>query len=298
MSRIHNLRTVAMPSCIVIGVLSCRQISVFENWTGNMITPVLIFMMLFFTYCRVDVRRMKLSWLYVWLSAIQLVGSMTVYFALASFDEVVAQGAMICVLAPIAMAAVVIGGMLGADVETMAAYSLFCNMLTAVAAPAILRMAGGGDCSFGMIFTKVAPLLILPFAAGQFCRSVIKPVGRWIAEHSQLSFYMWLVSLTVIIGRTTSFIIDQPEANGMTEIVLAAVALVICICQFLVGRWLGRRYGDTVAGGQSLGQKNTVLAVWMAQSFLDPLSSVAPTAYIVWQNFVNSWQIYKKERSQ
>ncbi len=59
---------------------------------------------------------------------------------------------------------------------------------------------------------------------------------------------------------------------------------------------MGRRYGDTVAGGQSLGQKNTVLAVWMAQQFLDPVSSVAPTAYIVWQNFVNSYQIYKKDR--
>lgn len=39
-----------------------------------------------------------------------------------------------------------------------------------------------------------------------------------------------------------------------------------------------------------------MLAVWMAQSFLNPISSIAPTAYIVWQNFVNSYQIYKKDR--
>lgn len=72
--------------------------------------------------------------------------------------------------------------------------------------------------------------------------------------------------------------------------------MVICVVQFGVGRMLGRRYGDAAAGGQSLGQKNTVLAVWMAQSFLNPISSIAPTAYIVWQNFVNSYQIYKKDR--
>ena len=72
--------------------------------------------------------------------------------------------------------------------------------------------------------------------------------------------------------------------------------LVLCLAQFKVGRMLGRRYGDAVAGGQSLGQKNTVLAVWMAQSFLDPIASIAPTAYIVWQNFVNSYQIYRKDR--
>ncbi len=77
---------------------------------------------------------------------------------------------------------------------------------------------------------------------------------------------------------------------------LALVALGACLIQFKVGRMLGRRYGDPAAGGQSLGQKNTVLAVWMAQSFLDPISSIAPTAYIMWQNFVNSYQIYKKDR--
>ena len=74
------------------------------------------------------------------------------------------------------------------------------------------------------------------------------------------------------------------------------MALLICIMQFVLGRRIGRRYGDAVAGGQSLGQKNTVLAVWMSQAFLDPLSSIAPTAYIIWQNFVNSFQIYRKDR--
>ena len=59
---------------------------------------------------------------------------------------------------------------------------------------------------------------------------------------------------------------------------------------------LGRRYGDAPAGGQALGQKNTVLAVWMAQSFLDPISSIAPTAYIVWQHLVPSYQISRHDQ--
>ena len=115
-------------------------------------------------------------------------------------------------------------------------------------------------------------------------------------DHTQISFYMWLASLLVIIGRTTAFIIDLHDASLSTELWLAFAALVICLAQFKVGRMLGRRYGDAPAGGQSLGQKNTVLAVWMAQSFLDPIASIAPTAYIVWQNFVNSYQLWKKDR--
>ena len=199
-----------------------------------------------------------------------------------------------CSLAPIAMAAVVIGGMLGADVENMATYSLLCNIATALVAPLVLSLAGNGECTLWQILAKVAPLLISPFVAAQLCRLAMPRVAGWFASHGRLSFYFWLVSLAIVIGRTTCFIIDYGTVESGKELLLAAVAGVICIAQFALGRAIGRRYGDVAAGGQSLGQKNTVLAIWMSQSFLDPLSCVAPTAYIVWQNIVNSYQLHKK----
>ncbi len=292
----RNVKTVAMPSAMVVGALFCRQVTALEAWSGQMITPTLIFLMLFVTFCRVKPRQMKPSMLHLWLLLIQAVACVGVYAALRPFDPVVAQGAMICVLAPVAMAAVVIAGMLGADVATMATYSLLCNMAVAVYAPVVISFTGTGVCSFTEILARIAPLLIMPFAAAQFCRFVFPKGAQWIGDHGQISFYMWLLSLVVIIGRTTAFIIDLHDASLRTELWLAVAALVLCLAQFKVGRMLGRRYGDAVAGGQSLGQKNTVLAVWMAQSFLDPIASIAPTAYIVWQNFVNSYQIYRKDR--
>ncbi|MEG0498454.1 MAG: transporter, partial [Alistipes sp.] len=210
--------------------------------------------------------------------------------------EIVAQGGLICVLAPIAMAAVVIGGMLGANVTTMATYSLLCNMVIALVAPVILTFTGNGTCTFAEILARIAPLLIMPFAGAQVCRFLAPKAARWIGNHSQISFYMWLMSLSVVLARTTSFILDLHNADFSTEILLALIALVLCLLQFKIGRMLGRKYGDATAGGQSLGQKNTVLAVWMAQSFLNPISSIAPTAYIVWQNLVNSYQIYRHDR--
>lgn len=292
----RNVKTVAMPMAMVVGALSCRPIALLEAWTGQMITPTLIFLMLFVTFCRVKPKQMHLSMLHLWLLLFQVVVCLGVYFALLPFNAIVAQGAMVCVLAPVAMAAVVIGGMLGANIATMATYSLICNMTIALLAPVILTFTGTGVCTFTQILSRIAPLLIMPFAVAQFCRFVFPKGAKWIGDHSQISFYMWLASLLVIIGRTTAFIIDLGDASLSTELWLAGAALVICLVQFKVGRTLGRRYGDPAAGGQSLGQKNTVLAVWMAQSFLNPISSIAPTAYIVWQNFVNSYQIWKKDR--
>ena len=300
MSLLHslhrNVKTIAMPMGMVVGALLCRPVTAAESMSNGMITPTLIFLMLFVTFCRVKPRQMKPSMLHVWLLLFQTVVCIGVYLALRPLNDIVAQGAMICVLAPVAMAAVVIGGMLGANVATMATYSLLCNMAVALLAPVILTFTGTGTCTFTQILARIAPLLVMPFAAAQFCRFVFPKAAQWVGDHSQISFYMWLASLLVIIGRTTAFIIDLHDASLSTELWLAFAALVICLVQFKVGRMLGRRYGDPAAGGQSLGQKNTVLAVWMAQSFLNPISSIAPTAYIVWQNFVNSYQIYKKDR--
>lgn len=294
----RNVKTVAMPSAMLVGAVLCRPVTALENWSGQMVTPVLIFLMLFVTFCRVRPSEMRLSMLHGWLLLFQTVVCIGVYFLLLPLDRTVAQGAMVCVLAPVAMAAVVIGGMLGANVATMATYSLLCNMAVALLAPAVLSFAGTGACSFAGMLARIAPLLVLPFAAAQCCRAVLPGVAGWVAAHSRISFYLWLVSLAVVIGRTTAFLIDLHDASAATELWLAAAALAICLVQFKTGRAIGRRYGDPAAGGQSLGQKNTVLAVWMAQSFLDPISSVAPTAYIVFQNFVNSYQIWRKDRER
>lgn len=289
------MRTIAMPIGMAIGVVCCYPIAAFDEWSGGISTPFFIFSMLFCTFCRVDIREMRLSWLHFWLMLAQIGGSLALYFALLPFGDIVAQGGMICALAPMAMGAVVIAGMLGANINTMATHSLLCNIITAFVAPPIISMAGNGTCTVAEILARVAPLLISPFIVSQLCRWLMPKVAGWFAHHALISFYIWLLSLVVIMGKTTCFIIESGVEHIYVEVALAAVALVICIVQFWVGHRLGERYGDRAGGGQALGQKNTLLAVWLSQAFLHPLACVAPTAYIVWQNLVNSYQIYKKK---
>ncbi len=289
----HTMRSISMPLGMVIGALLCYPITAIDEWCGGITAPLCIFSMLFCTFCRVNVREMKPSWLHLWLMVAQLTGTAAVYFLLRPLGDTVAQGGMICALAPMAMGAVVIAGMLGANVATMATHSLICNLIIAFVAPPLLSAWGNGSCTVTEILMRVAPLLIAPFLLSQMCRWLTPKMANWIGSHAMISFYIWLLSLIFIIGKTTTFIIASGTEHLATEIILASVALVICLTQFGVGHWLGRKYGDRAAGGQALGQKNTVMAVWLAQSFLNPLSCVAPTAYIVWQNIVNSYQIYK-----
>ncbi|MEG0454683.1 MAG: transporter, partial [Bacteroides sp.] len=70
------------------------------------------------------------------------------------------------------------------------------------------------------------------------------------------------------------------SADGQTEILIALGSLVVCCLQFFLGKTLGGLYNDRISGGQALGQKNTILAIWMAHTYLNPLSSVGPGAYV------------------
>ena len=86
------------------------------------------------------------------------------------------------------------------------------------------------------------------------------------------------------------------RSDGKTELLIALVSLTICSLQFFIGKLLGTRYNDRIAGGQALGQKNTILAIWITQSYLNPLVSIGPGTYVLWQNIINSYQLWKKRK--
>ena len=79
---------------------------------------------------------------------------------------------------------------------------------------------------------------------------------------------------------------------------IAAVSLVCCVIQFWTGRKIGKLYGAQITAGQSLGQKNTVFAIWMGYTFMTPVTSIAGGFYSIWHNAYNSWQLYRKRKEK
>jgi len=281
-----------MPISITVGALFYKFFMAL-----SFLTPYLIFVMLFLTYCTLHLKQMRLSPLHVWLILIQILGSLAVFFVLSPINVTLAQGAMVCVLAPTGTAAPVITGMLKGNVGSLTAYSLISNMCVALAAPVIFSLVGSYQNlpffeSFLAISQRVFVLLFLPFALAMIMQKFIPDITTKIASFSGLSFYLWSLALCVVTGRTVVFILQQNTTSHLTEILVAAGALVVCVAQFLIGRGIGKHYDDTVAGGQGLGQKNTILAIWMAQMYLNPIASIGPGAYVLWQNLINSYQVW------
>lgn len=285
-----------MPVAMVIGIA-------LHKWVGELqfLSPWLIAAMLFITFTKVKMKELRLQKIHAGQLAFQLLVSVALYLLLNALgvNEVISQGVMMCVFMPAAMASVVIGSMLGANAGTMTTFTLLSNMAVAVTAPVLFSFVGTNTelpflTSFWMVLRRLLLLVVTPFALAVLMEKFAPKAYDYIHRHQQWSFYLWVASLVILMGSTTNFILAQPADAVLTEVILALSAGVICVAQFRLGRLWGIKCGDSVAGGQSLGQKNTLLAILLAQSYLNPLSSVAPAAYIVWQNLFNSWQLSRK----
>ena len=287
-----------LPIAMITGALTYKWVSHL-----SFIMPYLLFVMLLLTFCKISFKDIKFHHAHLWLLLIQLVSSVALYYLLLPFDSVIAQGAMLCLLAPTATAAAVITGMLGGNVGFLTAYVLFCNIAVAVAAPVYFTLTGVNENlsfiqSVLYICQKVFPILILPLFIAIALRYLTPKIHKALLNIPKLAFYVWVCALTIVTGTTVKFMLDQDSASYNTEIGLLIVSLILCCLQFFVGRRIGRHYGDPISSGQGLGQKNTVLAIWMAQTYLHPLVAIAPAGYILWQNIINSYQLYRKNKKR
>ena len=149
---------------------------------------------------------------------------------------------------------------------------------------------------FLLMISKIGSTLALPFFIAALLQFMLPRVNAFIANYKGLGFYLWAVALLFTLGQTIDYIFLNGKGNWGSIAWLGGLSLLFCIIQFGFGRWLGRRHGDVIGGGQLLGQKNTAMGIWMSTTFLAPLSSVFLAFYSVYQNLFNAWQIAQMKK--
>ncbi len=274
----------------------------FAHHLVAILQPLLIFSMLFITFCKVDPHSLRLRRWHLWLLLLQLVAFSLLAALLILMPDlpgrVVVEGAMLCFICPTATAAAVITAKLGGDAAGLATYTVLINLTTAVAVPLFFPLVHphsdlGFWASFFLIVGKVFPMLICPFFMAMLVRWLVPRFHQAVVGCRDLAFYLWAISLSIAIAMTTRSMVHAnvpwPYQAG-----IAAASLFACVLQFYLGHVIGRRCGSPISAGQALGQKNTVLAIWMGYTFLTPVTALAGGFYSIWHNVYNSWQLYRK----
>jgi BASS family bile acid:Na+ symporter len=180
-------------------------------------------------------------------------------------------------------------------------YTIWGNMMVAVVAPIYFSFIGLQQDmpfmeSFWMILKRISPVIVFPFFLALIMQHTMPKVNAFLNKYKGISFYLWACAFLLVMGKTFEFIAIHGKGNEKNIVVLGLVSILFCGIQFAVGKWLGSKYGDRVAGGQLLGQKNTAFGIWMANCYLNPLASVYVAFYAIWQNLFNSWQLWRHDR--
>lgn len=281
---------------------ACRQA---VGAAVSVVQPLLIFCMLFVTLCKVDLRQLRpRRW---HLPALLLQVLLFVCLALVhrwvnhTEIRIVLEAAMLCLICPTATAAAVVTHKLGGDAAALTAYVMLINLTAALLVPAVVPLLhiGGATVHFGSAFlqilSKVFPLLIGPLLAAVLVRKFLPRLREAITARRDLAFHIWAVALALAIAMTVRSLVNSDVPFSVLASI-AIVSLSACALQFCVGRAIGHRHGSAVAASQALGQKNTVLAIWLGFTFFTPVSSLAGGFYSIWHNVHNARQLHRHEK--
>lgn len=273
----------------------------------NFLLPICMFLMLYVTFCKVDFRKLiPVKW-HFWIGVFQvlfvfIVVGIILFFKLQGNGLILMESVLACIICPCASAAAIVTQKLGGSIEDMTTYTFLSNFICAALIPTCFPLIEPNVNvdfmeSFLIILNRVFMVLVAPMLVAYFTKHwrILRPLYNWIISVRNLGFYFWAFTLTIVTGTTVKNIVHA-DTTALFLVFIALLGLLLCLIQFAVGRFIGRFFGSTIESGQALGQKNTTFAIWIAFTYLNPLSSVGPGCYILWQNIINSIEMWYYEK--
>lgn len=267
--------------------------------------PIGLFLLLYATFCKIKISELKPR---IWHFVIQGVRtSLAAFMVLLIFlfsgnadVKLVLEGMFICFICPTAASVVVVTEKLGGSIGTLTVFTVIANLVTLVIIPLFFPMVErGADISFVsamlMILRNVTLVLLAPLLLALLSRRLFPNFVKRLNMYPNTGFYIWCFNLSIITGITLRNI-HHSSISGWVLWLLLTTPLLVCLIQFSLGKWVGKFWNDSISAGQALGQKNTVVGIWLTLTFLNPLAAISPGAYVLWQNLVNGWQIWYKEK--
>lgn len=323
MKIIAFLKEWTLPVAICVGTVSYLTFNYVPQLdaAGNALAPVFdvifplfVFLTLLVTFCKVDFHQMLPHRWHTGILIAQLLlvaVNIAVILWLQSrpslwegtgvcFSPLLWEAVLTCIIGPAASASPVVVGKLGGNISTMSTYVLISSLASALMIPLVFPMLEHAAQvsffdAFLIILEKVSIVLLLPLVLGWIIQHYLKRLCRWVVSMPNLSFYCWAISLSITTGITVKNIIHS-EASIFLLLAIAAATFVLCFVQFGIGRLVGRHLGEEVNAGQALFQKNTALSIWVAYMYLHPVASIGAGCYVLWQNIINSLELWQHER--
>lgn len=284
---------------LAVGIVCFRWLSALA-W----LIPYTISGMLFLTFLRVMPSDLRLRRAHFVLLLIQIVLTLGAYCFAP--HGVLRECIVLLLLTPTATAAPAIVQLLSGDTGFTTSYTLLSHTMVILIAPMLLQSLSPGiniQINFveqaGQIFMSIAPLIVPPILSAWTLARVLPRSAELLRSNRQMPFFIWLTSLILLMAHTTKIMTEQADMWSWIDVGrYIAISFGVCSVLFGIGSYLPFVLNqERHALRQSMGQKNTTLALWLATLFLSPLTSIAVASYIIWQNLIITYLMTHSRRA-
>lgn len=271
----------------------------FDNYAGNFV-PVMIMTMLLFSFIDAKFGKGSTGWSHLRILLFMTGLASAAYFATEKLtgNTNFAVMAFLIGMSPTANAAPVITHLLKRREDYVTVSVVLTNLFTAFALAPLVALVIGNSIQINTFALAWKTILLIgtPFLLAVILCNFAKPAAEFVRRKKFLSFYLWMVMLFTVCAQSATYICKQENLSPVILLEIFAISATLCAINFIGGFFLGEKHFRRECS-QSVGQKNTMLMLWVGLAFFNPIVALGPTFYVVCHNLWNSWQLRRADKN-
>ena len=257
-----------------------------------------LMLLLFFSFLNVRVGRHIFAWQQGAVAALlPLVGG-AVYYLGQLYDEDLGITLLLMGLAPTAVITPVLAELMRRRVAYMVGAIIVTHAVFALLVPLVLPGLLGVELSWqslGRLVYTIGGTVAGPLVVAQLLRKVGGPVLAGLRAVGPYAFVLFLSNIAVAAGSLSHYLRYESSTPWAFVVVATVTIGLLMLVNFYVGSRIAP-VGHRVEGSLAFGRKNTMLSIWIALEYINPLVVLGPMLYILLQNVFVAGQIVVVER--
>jgi BASS family bile acid:Na+ symporter len=259
-----------------------------------------VMLMLFLAFLNINFSWKILHRNHIWVCLVQLTVPVVIFYLLRPFNLDIALACFTIGIAPTAAGAPVMAAFLKTKIEFVTASVILTTPVVAVVLPFLLPYLVAVDQAINTleVLGPTAVLVFLPLVLSQIIRRSFPSWLPTLYRFNNLPFYLFVFNIYIAAGKATHFIRFEAHVSTWILLLTALSVALVGFLLFKIGEIIIGQREYTIESGLALGRKNTMFALWIALTFINPMVALGPIFYILFQNSYNSWQLYNLNKIQ
>ena len=283
----HSMRTTLILLAITCGIL----LPYGHDYT--FLIHYLLILMLFFSFLDITIDKKIVTHQHFIILPLIIVIATILFFIIRVFNFDAAAAVFIAAIGPTAIAAPVIISIKKGNVGFVLFALVLNNLTIALLIPFLLPFLMGSDLniSVSQILLPVLLTFLIPFAAANGIKYLSDKTWNYLVKIKGINFYLLILNIYLATSKASYYIMNESPDHYNLILLIGILIAVTCTILFSTGRLIGGKKHPEEASF-SLGQKNNGFTIWLALTYMNPVSVIGPIFYVLFQNIYISYKLY------